>query len=113
MGYGNGAALGGGAAGYSGSTSAGLVLPPAPSRPPLVMLELSGTEQRISQLHETISALENRLSHVAQSEPPVATNAAKDRDYPGVQMVATVMQNNASIDVAVSRLQSLLARLEV
>lgn len=85
-----------------------------PQRPPMLQQELAGTEQRIEALHGALSQLESRLSEATRPEPPSpATTTPHGREHPGVQLVGYVMQHNARIEHAISRVQSLLTRLEI
>lgn len=117
MGYGNGSVMQGGGLGQMAAATS-----PAhyddersvsPRREPMVAVEFVGLERRIEQLHACINELEARLSPVLQPEAPSTTGRGDGSPQPSVPLAAVLMTMNQRLDIALTRVGSLLGRLEI
>lgn len=120
MPYGNGSSI------YKGNEQGASVLMPGmpiTDRPPNVPTRVSATQAETEQLAKaieyltlTIIELETRLADVIVPEPPSAVGAsdkAEVRPTPPVALARFIAQQSTSVQYAVTRLQSLIHRIEV
>lgn len=84
----------------------------APPPRPVIQQGLDVQEQALGRLHTTISDLESRLSLVLENTPtPQDGNAAISKDVP--QILDRVHRHAGGIDAASSRIDRLIARLQL
>jgi hypothetical protein len=95
--------------------SVGYASPPgAAQRIPAVSEQVVGFSKRTEQLHELISGLERRIEAIVRPAPPPAGGNAADKRSPApVSLAGSLSELNERLDYAISRLDSLVNRIEL
>ena len=85
-----------------------------PGSPSYILDGISGIEQNLSDIHNAIEAIEQRLVMVLTPVAPSAsTDSAKQAAQPTSHLRGRVVLLNDGLSAAVNRLQHLLGRIEI